>query len=224
MSQFDSSWMTCRQPHTRTSERIELLPRFSVPPEIHDFALETRPPHLPSRNVTMRPCLFCIGLVLCVVGSYSTVTIAIGRLMEHGPCFWGGVSRAVSSAIQHANQEAEMHAKKHYEAREVYLSKRRLSGDPKTVDQSSGRLRPAAKSTLLMRMAALRSKSSTGPNLLDDGAIQQLFPTWVSEQRHWNEEAVLKDLVLAVSQLANAATLTTDPRNGQDHSYTPSAS
>lgn len=205
MSQFDSSWMTCRQPHTRTSERIELLPRFSVPPEIHDFALETRPPHLPLRNSPARPCVLCVGLVLCVVGSYSTATTVIGPLMENGHSFWSGVSRAMSSAIQRANQEASMHAKKHYDAREVYLSKRRLSGDAKkAIDQP----RPAAKSTLLMRMAALRSSSSTGPNSLDNRAIEQLFPAWVSEQRHWNEEAVLTDLVLAVSQLANSATIT----------------
>lgn len=68
----------------------------------------------------------------------------------------------------------------------------------------------SGKSSLLLRMAALQQEGGR-VNGIDADAVHQYFPTWVTnEQRpvaQWNQEAVLKDLVLAVSHLAHKASV-----------------
>tara|TARA_B110001452_G_scaffold54523_1_gene41924 strand:+ start:4430 stop:4681 length:252 start_codon:yes stop_codon:yes gene_type:complete len=67
-------------------------------------------------------------------------------------------------------------------------------------------------------MAALRKSDSLGSSI-DDNAVEQFFPGWVQKRHNslqWNEDAVLQDLVLAVSQLAHAVSIDTETREGVD--------
>ena len=240
MSQIDSSWMSCRQAHSKQSN-ISLLPQFSVPPGVTDFAIENKPPHLPPRNSPSRVCVLTVATVLCLVGSYSTVSVAAGPVLQHGTRLVSGVSAAVGNAISHANHEAERHAQRHYEARDEYMSRRRLSprasaskSDPRPQDEdTSGSTdnsalasvptprharTPRPKSALLLRMAALRKTDSPGSSI-DENAVEQFFPGWVQKRHNslqWNEDAVLQDLVLAVSQLAHAVSIDAETREGAD--------
>lgn len=169
---------------TGVGRRIELLPTFAPPPGVRDFAIENRPATL-SGNPS-RPCLLCVGVVLCVIGIYSTVSVAAGPVLEHGSSLARGVSSAVGKAISNANREAERNVKLHYEARERYFSRRRASSDQAT-------------SSLLLKLAAVVDNGR-----LDDDAVEQFFPEWVTERRlSWNEDAVLRDLVVAVSQISH---------------------
>jgi hypothetical protein len=130
----------------------------------------------------------------------------------------------MGNAIMHANREAERHAQRHYDAREEYMSRRRLSPsrahpakeeetmaelDQQVVSPSnSGR----AKSALLLRMAALLKKE--GSIGLDESAVEQFFPGWIrptQDVHHWNDDAVLRDLVMAVSQLAYTVSVDNPP-------------
>jgi len=65
-------------------------------------------------------------------------------------------------------------------------------------------------------MAALRKTDSSGSSI-DENAVEQFFPGWVQKRQNsmqWNEDAVLQDLVLAVSQLAHAVSIDADTREG----------
>lgn len=190
--------MSCRTTGARSAQQLELLPRFHQPTEVYDFALENRPPTLPARNSPSRVLLMCVGAVLCLVGSYSMITAAAGPVLEHGSTLAHGVSRAVGNAISHANREAEKRATQHREARERFLSKRRLADEPPEP------ARPAARSPIMLRLAALRGE---GAGELDESRVEQFFPSWVLTENRWNEEAVMRDLVLAVAQLAHSATV-----------------
>jgi len=161
--------------------------------------------------------------VLCLVGSYSTVAVAAGPVLRHGSQIASGVSSAVGNAIMHANQEAERHAQRHYDARDEYMSRRRLSpsrgrrveakedtehDQHPVVEKDTGR----TKSALLLRMAALRKRE--GSIGIEESAVEQFFPGWVRpthDTQHWNEDAVLLDLVMAVSQLAYAVSVDSPP-------------
>ena len=225
MSHIDSSWMSCRQAHSKSSS-ISLLPQFTVPPGVTDFAMENKPPHLPSRNSPYRLLVLTAAAVLCVVGSYSTISAAAGPVLQHSTRLVSGMSVAVGNAISHANNEAERHAKRHYDAREEYMVRRRLSPrahepstqtDSSPTDNAELAIRPTSrharpsrpKSALLLRMAALRKTDSPGSSI-DENAVEQFFPGWVKKMHNsvqWNENAVLQDLVLAVSQLAHAVSI-----------------
>lgn len=246
MSHIDSSWMSCRQAHSKPSN-ISLLPQFTVPPGVTDFAIENKPPHLPPRNSPSRVCVLTIAAVLCLVGSYSTVSAAAGPVLQHSTRIVSGMSEAVGNAISHANHEAERHAQRHYEAREQYMSRRRLSSraQPPRVDSkpqaepvpatdssaptnlpATRHSRPSRpKSALLLRMAALRKTDSPGSSI-DENAVEQFFPGWVQKRHNsmqWNEDAVLQDLVLAVSQLAHAVSIDTESREVADTAPAPLA-
>lgn len=93
-------------------------------------------------------------------------------------------------AIEHANEQAREHAAAHYQARDQLMERRRLQDAPR---------RRADRSTLLLRMASLRKSQAR----LDDNSVLQLFPNWI-EGGEWRHEAVLKDLVRAVADLAAA--------------------
>lgn len=188
-----------------------------------------------------------IATVLCLVGSYSTVSAAAAPMWQHSSNLVSGVTSAVGRAISHANVQAEKHAQKHYEAREEYLSRRRLSVH-KTPHAGQGHAQSShelesesheleseshgsealaiakPKSALLLRMAALRKADAPGTGI-DDDAVEQFFPGWSihRNQKHWDEDAVLKDLVLAVSQLAHAVSVDTGPgSNGVPEDNAPS--
>jgi len=238
MSQIDASWMSCRQAHSKQSN-ISLLPQFSVPPGVTDFSIENKPPHLPHRNSPSRVCVLSVATVLCLVGSYSTISVASGPVLQHSTRLVSGMSVAVENAISHANHEAEWHAKRHYEARDEYMSRRRLSPrasaetfEPKPQDEdttgSSDNYALAnvptprharstkPKSALLLRMAALRKADSPGSSI-DENAVEHFFPGWVQKRHNsvqWNEDAVLQDLVLAVSQLAHTVSIDTETKEG----------
>ena len=60
---------------------------------------------------------------------------------------------------------------------------------------------------LLLRMAALL-KTDTPGSSIDYDAVEQFFPRWrETRDERWNQEEVLKDLVLAVSQLAHTVSI-----------------
>lgn len=227
MSHFDSSWMSCRPTHSRSSH-ISLLPQFSVPPGVTDFAIERKPPHLPPRNSPSWLCVMGIVLVLCIVGSYSTMSGASEPTLQHRNSFVSGVTSVVEQAISRANVQAEKHAQQHYEAREEYMNRRKLSrrslgsykaphaGAPPparaqqpapelALDSHDVSASATPKPELLSRMAAL---GKAGALRIDDSAVEQFFPAWVAHrsQNQWDENAVLRDLVLAVSQLADKPT------------------
>lgn len=238
MSQINSSWLSYRQAHSKQSN-ISLLPQFSVPPGVTDFAIENKPPHLPPRNSQSSVCVWTVATVLCLVGSYYTVSAAAGPVLQHSTRLVSGMSVAIRNAILHANQEAERHAQRHYEARDEYMSRRRVSprasapgSEPKPQDDDTSgwydNSAPATmptprhtrtsrpKSALLLRMAALRKTDSSGSSI-DENAVEQFFPGWVQKRQNsmqWNEDAVLQDLVLAVSQLAHAVSIDADTREG----------
>lgn len=229
--------MSCRQSHSRTSQ-ISLLPQFSVPPGVTDFATENRPPHLPPRNSPSRLFVMAVATVLCIVGSYSTVSAAATPMLKHSTDLVSGVTSAVGKAISHANAQAELQAKKHYDARHEYMSRRRLSiqktphaahphaqppqptetGTVARASEATPGVRP--KSALLLRMAALR-KQDTPVSTIDEDAVEQFFPGWIRHrnQKQWDEDAVLKDLVLAVSQLAHAVSVDGTPADEELPQY-----
>jgi hypothetical protein len=207
--------MTCRQSKARVaSERLELLPRFHPNAEMNGFVLEERPPHLPLRTFTVKSCILFIGVVLCVIGSYSIASLCMEPFVSGGYSLVGGVSSAVHNAIERANQEAKRNAEHHYEARERYMKRRRMSSNthvqPAQSDEKFRRapttkIPPASyapSSSVLSKMAALKSGDVNGLHSVNDEHISRLFPSWRSKQRQWNEDAVLTDLVSAVSELA----------------------
>jgi len=181
-----------------------------------------------------------IATVVCLVGSFFTVSAAAAPMWQHSSNLVSGVTSAVGRAISHANVQAEKHAQRHYEAREEYLSRRRLSVH-KTPHAGQGHAQSSheleleshvsealaitkPKSALLLRMAALRKADAPGAGI-DDGAVEQFFPGWIihRNQKQWDEDAVLKDVVLAVSQLAHAVSVDTAPgSNGVPEDNTPS--
>lgn len=214
MSNLNDSWMSCRASHRGTSpSNIALLPQFNVPPGVTDFSMENRPPHLPERNSPSRACLLTVAAILCIVGSYSTLNAAAEPVMMHTTNIAHGVSNAVGRAISKANKEAERNAMKHYEARERFLNQRRLSNAHDAVEKDDTVERvetlPEAKkypSVLLLRMAALLKTDTPGYSI-DFAAVDQFFPLWREQKNSLNKDEVLKDLILAVSQLAHASAI-----------------
>lgn len=241
--QLDSNWMSCRQmPHTRSG--ITLLPLFSVPAGVTDFALENKPPSLPSRNSPFRVVTIAAIGLMCTIGAYALVSSAAEPVMRHSTELARGMKLVVGSAITHANQQAKRNALTHYQARQEYIDRRdrrsrRMEedayapqeeewGDKRRGATSDMRefvvsaanpvgIIPAdlppmksGKSSLLLRMAALQ-QTGNRVNGIDDDAVHQYFPTWKTNEgrpaAQWNQEAVLKDLVLAVSHLAHKASV-----------------
>lgn len=162
--------------------------------------------------------------------------------MRHSTQLAQGMKQVVGSAIIHANQQAERNALTHYQARQEYLMRRDRSSrrveeiayapqDEEWGDQRRGAtsdmrefdvsadLSPtkSGKSSLLLRMAALQQAGGR-VNAIDADAVHQYFPAWITnEQRpiaQWNQEAVLKDVVLAVSHLAHKASVDVPQKTG----------
>tara|TARA_B100001175_G_scaffold314984_1_gene325511 strand:- start:358 stop:1095 length:738 start_codon:yes stop_codon:yes gene_type:complete len=215
---------------------ISLLPQFNLPSGVHDFSIEHRPPQLPARNSSVRLLgIFVVG-VLCLAGLCTISTAIMEPLRDKGGTFRSGVTDMVSNAITGVNAAAERQAQEHYAARAAYLQKRGLRR-LNDVAPSLPRQRPVpvpgddlhrddvpldapwdapldAPAALLTRMAALRD--------LDDGAVEQHFPRWLSKDARiadtsgsalrWNEDVVVRDLVRAVSQLAHRASIDSPER------------
>ena len=205
--------MSCRQSYPK-AQNIALLPQFNVPPGVTDFAIENKPPHLPPRNSPSRVCVLVVGTVLCLVGSYSTISAAAGPVITQSNKLVSGMTNVMGNAILRANEEAERRAQLHYEARSEYMSRRRLSPyssgikadvdtAPLTTSTTSRTYPPRPKPALLARMAALRKANPA--STLDETTIEQLFPQWVKHKRdgvELNERVVLQDLIMAVAQLS----------------------
>lgn len=205
-------WMSCRQTSSRSSRPISLLPEFNVPPGVTDFALESRPPHLP-RNSASRILGSACTSGACVIGMLCLLSITAGPVVHQGARILSGVRNAVGSALAHANDMEQQRVQYHYNARSEYMRRRGLSTRPEPEDipqpPEPAASRPrAGKSSLLLRMAALR-KVESAVSGIDDNAIEQYFPDWIVRRRDgaWNEDAVLRDLVSAVSQLAHKASV-----------------
>eukprot|EP00966_Prymnesium_polylepis_P014121 325967-Prymnesium_polylepis.1 len=100
--------------------------------------------------------------------------------------------------------------------------RRRLgaAGERPTYDRP---LVKSPKSSLLLRMAAIR-KMETTVNDIDERAVRQYFPAWVEngvDKGTWNEKVVMRDVVLAVSQLAHRASVDAfEPREEQTYKST----
>ena len=209
MSNIDSSWMSLRPANSRASQKIELLPRFDVPPAVTNFGIETRPPHLPARNSPSRCCCLGVAVVLCCIGSYSTLSVAAGPVIQHGSKLARGLSTAMDTAISHANEQAEREAQRHYEARREYL-RRKLESKELYERQRAPQLSPSVvtasiqRSTLLSNIAALRDVTSDTPKL-DDMTVAKLFPDWIKDQdSNWVTQQVLRDLTLALAELSRS--------------------
>jgi len=164
------------------------------------------------------------------------LTAAAGPVILHGSRLAHGMSTAVGSAIRNANRDAEQRAQRHYNARDEYLSKRRLASQTKYVKDHSAHtgVRTARadeavrdddhnptqafakgsghiRSGLLLRMAELRSSRDVNGGL-DESTVERVFPDWYVNPnsyrtQEWNPNVVLHDLVLAVSNLAYAASI-----------------
>lgn len=209
-----------------SSGGISLLPQFSPPPGVHNFALENRPPQLPSRNSPMRLLGLVVTGVFCMAGVCAVGSAAVEPLRVNGGYLGSGMSSMVSSAINSANKAAERHAQEHYAARTEYLERRGLrrleeplpaatatlgarlpenEGAPEPEPEPEPKPKPPQAQALLLRMAALRAST----NAIDDAAVQQYFPAWTAAApgAPWTHEAVLRDLVLAVSQLAHRSSV-----------------
>lgn len=203
---------------------ISLLPQFQLPPDVHDFAIEHRPPQLPARNSYFRLVGIAVVGVLCLAGLCTISTVIMEPLREKSGSLRSGVTNMVSSAITGVNAAAERQAQEHYAARAAYLQKRGLRrlddfaaplpsrrpvSAPTPPEDDLSFDAPSGASTLLERMATLRD--------LDGDAVEQHFPEWISKDTlvvgtgrpiaRWNEDAVLRDIVRAVSQLASRANI-----------------
>ena len=204
---------------------ISLLPQFNHPVAVHDFALENRPPQLPSRNSPLRLLgLFFTG-VFCMAGVFTVAGAAVEPLRANGEYIGAGMSSMVASAISSANAAAERHAQKHYAARAEYLERRgmrrmeerapvqgapRPNPEPLAADDEP---EPPQVEAFLLRMAALRAST----NAIDHSAVQQYFPSWTESASgaQWNQDAVLRDLVLAVSELSHRSSVVSTPLRAQ---------
>lgn len=152
-----------------------------------------------------------------MVGSYSTINAAAEPVMEQTTKIARGVSSAVGRAISKANEEAERNAIKHYAARERYLNQRKLSTTLEedavlraTAPVAAPSMAPSVaqasdRSLLLENMATLLKLDAPVPKI-DFDAMDQLFPRWRKDKDLLNNEEVLHDLILAVSQLARSHT------------------
>lgn len=214
MSNLNNNWMSCRtSSRSINSTGVALLPQFNVP-AVTDFSIENnRPPHLPDRNSPSRACIFTLAFVLCIVGSFHTLNVATEPVLAHTSRFARGVSSAVGRAINHANEEAKLNALKHYEAREVYLKRRLGHAEERDLEdrqpvasESQPIITRRRQSALLLRMAALQ-KADSSISTIDYDALEQFFPRWRKPSERWNQDEVLSDLILAVSQLANSVSV-----------------
>jgi hypothetical protein len=154
---------------------------------------------------------------MCVVGTLFLVCMVAGPALRQGSKVVNVVSDSVGGALAYANDRAEQRVQDHYIARSEYMRRRGLGAReeaPRITEQPDQEVvqethRPkASKSTLLLRMAALLKVESIVSGI-DDSAVEQYFPDWIGRRRRgeWNEDAVLRDLVLAVSQLAHKASV-----------------
>ena len=164
----------------------------------HDYSLEYRPPILPQRSGPLRALSLCITSCFCVVGALTLLGVAAEPAARHGQMLAQNMRNVVGDAIAHANEAAEARRRMQVAAKQEYLQRRGLA----TERQLEAEPRQAARRTrlpsLLLRLAAIR-KTETAT--LDDNLVAQFFPKWKTEAG-WNENEVLKDLILAVSHLA----------------------
>ena len=214
---LDASWMSCR-PAQASRGGISLLPQFNTPPAITDFALENKPPSLPPRNSPARIVVVGLVAVMCFIGSCAVVSAAAEPVVTGSKRLASGMKHVVGTAISRANEQAERNAAVHYSARQDYLERRAASrrlGEERNLPVAAAvplplKGRKSGRSSLLLRMAALQALEN--PASVDETAVRQYFPSWVTDRAEWDEEAVLHDLVLAVSHLAHQASI--DGRQG----------
>lgn len=197
----------------RASQPIQLLPQFNTPCGVTDFALERYPPQLPESSGFGKLAGICVMGVLCVIGAFSVVTEASGHFATHGPKMASGLTEAIGSAVSKAREENERRNQLHLEAK-MQLQRRLAehihnsaaaqkttanlpAGRPPT-PESQQKPQRARYDPMLMKMAALKSDEG-----VDNYAVGKLFPDWVAEGGEWDESAVLRDLVVAVSHMAN---------------------
>jgi len=153
--------------------------------------------------------------VVCVIASFNSLT-GSEPVFTHTTTIARGVTKAVGRAISHANEEAEKHAQRHYDAREKFFERRRRLDELSKAETAEAQPVPAvdelprrkqSQSALLLRMAALLQHDAH-VSKLDEAAVDQFFPKWRrSTSDSLDQEEVMHDLILAVSQLSYTASV-----------------
>lgn len=234
---LDSSWMSCRKLHYN-EPRITGLPQFSVS---HNFLPETTVGQLPVRTSCTRVIVLGSVAFACVVGIYVLALCTADPVVRRSTELSQRLQRVVGDAIAHANEQAERDAFMRYQARVEYMQRRKqgtrrmetdsllsLPEQPRKQQAEDEASEPHAelftsttssKSRLLLRMAALQQANSRA-NAIDDSVVSEYFPTWIASKQksvgQWNQEAVLRDLVMAVSHLSSIASIDT-PQKTNEH-------
>lgn len=204
---LDASWISQRPASARSNAGFTLLPQFAVPPEVHTFSVENRPPHLPARVTPPRSVKMCLVAVLCVIGSVALVSVVAEPAMRGGSAVMGNLGAAVDSALQRANDDAERNKAAKAAARRDYVNRRRALAAPEEPPEppeveSAPLDRKRTRSSLLLRLAALR-RQDAGPWELNEDAVLRYFPDWMAEGGSIKSDAALRDIIVAVSLLAH---------------------
>ena len=187
---------TCRH---AGSHGFTLLPQFNVPDHVHSFALERAPPQLPARAGLYRVLTTCVMGLLSLIGCVAIGSWVAEPALRGGRSVIGNLGTAMGSAIERANEAAE----RQKTIRQAH-SRRKLAyrEDKLDIDASDDLYLETkrSRSSLLLRMAALRTSDET--SLLNTDAVERYFPEWMDESG-LKSDAVLKDLVVAVAVLAH---------------------
>lgn len=176
------------------------------------------PAQLPARSSPLRALAICVVGVVCLVAILATLVAAIDPMAQRGSAIVAGMGDAVGSAIARANEAAERNAQAHYRARDEYLQRRGL----RRIDDAFPTPAPApaaaelewpllrggeddALSEALQRWEALREVDADDREVVNADVVRRNFPGWLAKRPRgapWDEQLVLRDVVLVVSRLA----------------------
>ena len=193
-------------------------------------AMAMMPAQLPARSSPLRALAICVVGIVCLVAILATLVAAIDPMAQRGSSIVAGMGDAVGSAIARANEAAERNAEAHYRAREEYLQRRGLRRIDDAFPTAAGAATaaPAAAATFadaatglewpllrggeddtvemaLQRWEELREVDADDREVINADAVRLNFPGWLAKRPRgapWDEQLVLRDVVLVVSRLA----------------------
>jgi hypothetical protein len=177
------------------------------------------PAQLPARSSPLKALAICAVAAVCLVTFLAVLVAVVDPMAQRGSAIMAGMGDAVGSAMARANEAAERNAQAHYRAREEYLQRRglrRIDDDafpaPRlaaaTAELEWSLLRGGEDDALdeaLQRWEVLREVGADDRESINANAVRQNFPGWFAKRPHgapWDEQLVLRDVVLAVSRLA----------------------
>lgn len=177
------------------------------------------PAQLPARSSPLRAIAVCVLGFACLVASLVVLVAAVDPMAQRGSTIVAGMGAAVGSAIARANEAAERNAQAHYRARDEYLQRRglrRIDDDAfpmpgpaaATAELEWSLLRGGEDDALdeaLQKWETLREVGSDEREVINANAVRRNFPGWFAKRPRgapWDEQLVLRDVVLAVSRLA----------------------